>query len=98
MYVINGIAYAGGQARDISVEAVKPLDDMIMLVTFSSGERRLFDASMLLKYPAFQALKSDVIFKTPRIERGVVTWANGEIDIAPEMMYRDSYEYNELMI
>ena len=31
MYVINGIAYAGTQAEDMRVSAVKPLDDMMML-------------------------------------------------------------------
>ena len=44
MYVINGIVYAGNPSSEIKVQTVKALDDMMMLVTFTSGEKRLFDA------------------------------------------------------
>lgn len=93
MYIMNGIAYAGTPQQDIRVREVKPLDDMMMLVTFTSGETRLFDASPLAALPAFAPLADAAVFKEVQVEFGVVTWADGEIDIAPETMYRDSYAY-----
>lgn len=98
MYIVNGIAYAGTQMQEIAVQAIKPLDDMMMLVTFTSGEKRLYDATQLLAFPAFQPLKDEAVFKNARVEYGVVTWADGEIDIAPETMYETSYEYHEMQI
>lgn len=98
MYIINGIAYAGEPADDMTVKSVKALDDMMMLVTFSSGETRLFDASELLEFPAFQPLKDDAVFRNAKIEFGVVTWLDGEIDIAPETMYKYSYAYESVSV
>ena len=96
MYVINGIAYAGTSVQDMRVSAVKPLDDMMMLVTFASGERRLYDATQLLEYPAFQPLKDETVFKTASVDHGVVTWMDGDIDIAPETMYATSFPYEDM--
>lgn len=93
MYVVNGIAYAGEKMQEAFVQAVNPLDDLMMILTFGSGEKRLFDASQLLAYPAFQPLADEKIFKSAQVEHGVVIWADGEIDIAPETMYENSYAY-----
>ena len=98
MYIVNGIAYAGTRMQETTVQAVKPMDDMMMIVTFSSGEKRLYDATQLLAFPAFQPLKDEDVFKSAKVEYGVVTWADGEIDIAPETMYVNSYEYQELQV
>ena len=98
MYIVNGIAFAGAKASETFVQAVKPLDDLMMIVTFTSGDRRLFDATQLLAYPAFQPLKDEKIFKNAKVEHGVVTWADGEIDIAPETMYETSYAYQDMKI
>ena len=76
--------------------SVKPLDDKMMILTFASGEKRLYDATPLLDYPAFQPLKDDSVFKNAKVEHGVVVWLDGEIDIAPETMYHDSYAYDEM--
>ena len=46
MYVINGIVYADSEAESVSVKDAKALDDMIMIITLSNGERRLFDAQI----------------------------------------------------
>ena len=82
--------------QEIYVRTVKPLDDMMMIVTFDSGEKRLYDATQLLAFPAFQPLKDEKVFKNAKVEYGVVTWNDGEIDIAPENMYENSYEYPEM--
>ncbi len=94
MYISNGFVYGGQPTETIEVTAVKPLDDMIMLITFSSGEIRLFDAS-ILKGEVYKPLQDSKIFKAACIEYGVVTWANGTIDCAPEYMYNNSFEYTE---
>lgn len=31
----------------------------------------------------------------PVLFRGIVTWNDGEIDIAPETLYEDGYNYQE---
>ena len=98
MFIVNGIAYANERKENIEVSSVKPLDDMMMIVTFSSGEKRLFDASSLLKYPAFAPLKDETVFKNARVEYGVVVWNNGDIDIAPESMYEQSYPYTDINV
>ena len=89
------MAYANAKMQKASVKAVKPLDDMMMIVTFGSGEA-LYDATQLLAFPAFQPLRDEKVFKNAKVEYGVVTWNNGEIDIAPETMYENSYEYPEM--
>lgn len=97
MYVINGIVYAGNPSSEIKVQTVKALDDMMMLVTFTSGEKRLFDATTLLSLSAFKTLENIDIFKTAAVEHGVVVWNNGEIDIAPEYMYNNCFVYDEIL-
>jgi len=42
---------------------------------------------------AFLPLKDEEILADFKIFHGVMTWMNGEIDIAPETMYADSYPY-----
>lgn len=97
MYIVNGIAYAGELKEDIDVQEVKALDDYMMIITFSTGEQRLFDATQLLKYPAFKPLENEEVFKNARIEYGVVTWNDGDIDIAPETMYAESFAYEPIL-
>lgn len=92
MYIINGIAYAGNREAETEIISVKPLEDMMMLLTFSSGETRLFDATVLTG-PAFEPLKDPEIFKAAELDHGVVTWMDGDIDCAPEFMYEHSYTY-----
>ncbi|MBP3578752.1 MAG: DUF2442 domain-containing protein [Lachnospiraceae bacterium] len=97
MYIVNGIAYAREISENISVTDIKVLDDMVLIVTFSTGEQRLFDATCLLEYPAFEPLKNEEIFKTAKVEYGVVVWNDGDIDIAPETMYQKSYAYTPIV-
>ena len=96
MYIDNGIAYAGTPTKEIRIRAVKVLDDMMMILTFTSGEKRLYDATQLLAYPAFQPLRDEAVFKSAAVEYGAVVWNNGEIDIAPETMYANSFAYDEI--
>ena len=98
MYVINGIAYAGELVPEIEVEKAIALDDLMLLLTFSTGEKRLFDASTLLEYPSFRSLEDVNVFKTVSVEHGIVIWLDGDIDIAPETLYADSVAYQDVVI
>ncbi len=93
MYVINDVCFAGELTEGIKVADAKPLRGGMMLVTFSTGEKRLFDTTKL-KGAAFEPLREEEIFRHPVLFHGVITWKNGDIDIAPETVYRDSYAYN----
>ena len=76
----------------IKIESVKPLSDMMMLVSFNNGEVRLFDATCL-KGEVFSPLKEESVFRNCVIEYGVPTWCDGAVDCAPEYIYEHSFEY-----
>ena len=69
----------------VSVKLVSPL---VLSVLFRDGTegRVRFEASNLRG--VFAALKSPDVFEQARVEEGVVTWP-GEIDLAPDAMYRE---------
>ena len=92
MRVVNDIYYADNLEEEITVKEVIPLDDGMMIVTFSTGEKRLFDAKTL-EGSAFAPLANREIFANPVLRYGVITWDNGEIDIAPEYVYYNSSPY-----
>ena len=95
MYIVNGICYAGKLEEGITITHAKPLDGGIVLVTFSTGEKRLFDTTRL-EGSAFIPLSDAKIFQNPVISHGTVTWNNEQIDIAPEYIYQESYPYSEV--
>lgn len=94
MYIKDDICYAGKFEENIKVTDVKPLRGGILLVTFSTGEKRLFDTTRL-EGSAFAPLADESIVSKPTLFHGVITWMNGEIDIAPETVYKESYAYSE---
>ena len=96
MYIKNGIVYGGKPKEPIKVRQVKVLPDKMLLIRFNNGETRLFDATML-EGPAYEPLQDENVFSKPEIDHGVVTWLQGEIDCAPEYMYRHSFEYSEVV-
>jgi len=96
MYIKDDICYAGELKENIKVVEVKPLRGRMLLVTFSTGEQRLFDATTLTG-SAFKLLEDENVFNNPELFHGVITWNNGEIDIAPETVYRNSYAYESEM-
>ena len=97
MYILNDICYAGELREGIKVTEAKPLRGGMMLVTFSTGEKRLFDTT-LLQGAAFEPLRDENVFNHPVLFHGVITWNNGEIDIAPEAVYENSYAYESMAI
>lgn len=89
MYVKDGIAYAGEQTPAIKVCGVRPLEDFRLWVRFNTGEAKIFDFNPLLSKPAFAPLSDKAVFNAVYIDYGVTVWNDGDIDIAPETLYRD---------
>ena len=94
MYVVDGIAYAGEATAELAVKNVKVLDDMYMIVEFSTGEKRILDATVLLEYPIFKKLHDPEVFATASVEDGVLVWMDGEIDIGTTTLYNKSIPYD----
>ena len=68
------------------------LHDYELLITFSNGEKRVYDGQEDITQGIFIQLKNKTLFAHARIERGTVVW-NDELDIAPEALYAESAVY-----
>ena len=70
------------------VVSVKPLEPLELSVLFRDGTegRVRFEPSHLSG--VFEALKAPELFRQVRVEEGAVAWP-GEIDLAPDAMYRE---------
>lgn len=97
MYILNNIVYADYNKNELKIKEFKIIAELYMLVTFSNGEKRVFDLKPLMEYPIYKPLEDYETFKTARIENGVIVLENGEIDIAPEKIYKESYKYEEVI-
>lgn len=97
MFEINGIVYANEFKESLKLTDARVTDRLMMLLTFSTGEKRVFDATVLTG-SAFEALKDESVFKNFKIVHGALTWMNEEIDCAPEYMYKHSYAYEEMYV
>ena len=73
---------------------VQYLRDYELLITFSNGEKRVYDGQEDITQGVFTQLKNKALFARARIERGTVVW-NDELDIAPEALYAESIVYTE---
>lgn len=89
MHVIDNIAYAGEPEKIISAKSVRPLEEHRLLITFDTGERKIFDCKPLLELPCFLPLKDKSVFDKVYVDYGTVCWNDGEIDIAPERIYEE---------
>ena len=66
-----------------------PKQDYKIDVTFSNGERGIFDITPYLGYDCYAPLKNPDIFSQVVAAHGTLMWP-GEIDIAPEVVWEDS--------
>ena len=57
MFIKDGIALANMLNDEIKIINVKVVEELSLLVTFSSGEERIFDMTYLLKYPVYKKLE-----------------------------------------
>ena len=63
MYIIDDVCYAGEATPDIKVKEATVLRGGMILITFSTGEQRLFDTT-LLTGTAFEPLKMKKFYQT----------------------------------
>ena len=89
MYILDGIAYAGEQKPEITVCGVRPLKNFMLWVRFNTGEQKVYDCKPLFEKSAFLPLKNIDVFNGVYIDYGVTVWQNGDIDIAPEELYKN---------
>lgn len=94
MYIVDDICYAGNPCDEVRVVQATPLKGGMLLVLFSSGEKKLFDA-LSVEGSAFEPLKDESIFTSISVQHGFVSWADGAIDLAPEYIYDNSVPYSE---
>ena len=66
--------------------AVKPIEDYQLLVTFKTGENRIYDAKPLIKGDWFGQLKDISKFNSAKIVSNTIEWADGQ-DIAPDEFF-----------
>lgn len=90
MYIVDGIAYAGEKPPAVKVSGVRPMEDFLLWMRFTTGEARIFDFKPLLDSPAFAPLKDMAVFRGVYIDYGVPVWQDGEIDISPSYLYANS--------
>ena len=95
MYTKDGIAYAGEKAPAIKVSGIRPMENYVLWIRFSTGEARVFDLKPLLDSPAFAPLKDKAVFQGVYIDYGVAVWMDGDVDIAPEYLYQNSIAYED---
>ena len=77
--------------------AVKYLYDYTLLITFSNGEKKIYDAQTDIRHGALTKLKNKSFFAQAKIARGSVVWSD-EIDMAPETLYAESVACNGKLI
>lgn len=96
MFVIDGVAYAGEPVEVLGVLSADYAGNSVMLVTFSTGETRLFDATALFNLPAFAPLSDESVLADFSIDHGILTWLDGDIDIDTEYLYEHSIKYERV--
>lgn len=75
------------------VNDVQPLDDYKLLLTFTNGEKALFDVSKYLEHKFWSELKDKSIFKTVKVSGGSVEWIHGQ-DFCPDELYENRIPIN----
>ena len=70
------------------------LRDYKLLITFSNGEKKIYNAQDDIHQGVLTKLQNKTFFAQAKIARGSVVW-NDEIDIAPETLYAESIAYTD---
>ena len=78
-----------GEALGPRVTSATATDDYRLFLTFTGGERRVFNAEPLLKTPAFKPLADKSFFRSVKVAYGSVMWAD-DIDYCPDTLYMES--------
>lgn len=76
------------------VTNVKPTEDYILELTFSNGEKKVFDVKPYLNTGLFVQLKNEAMFASVICAMGSIQWQNG-LDLCPDTLYEESVPYNK---
>jgi hypothetical protein len=81
---------------DLWIEAVKviPRPNFSLVITFNTGETKIYDFTPNFQYEAFQPLKDINLFLKARAAGDAIIWSD-EIDIAIERVYEESIDADE---
>ena len=74
----------------VRAKTVEPIEDFTIKATFETGEQKTIDLEGYLKGPVFDPVRTNPkVFKSVRVERGVLVWGQGEqlADIDPDVLY-----------
>ena len=71
------------------ISEVTPTNDFKLLLTFTDGQRGVYDCANLMKFGVFQELQDKTYFKQAMVLDGTVVWPH-EQDICPDTLYLDS--------
>lgn len=69
-----------------SVKSVEPKTDYKLLITFETGEKKMFDMKPYLGTGVFKKLRDKDIFNTVRVSFNTIVW-DDNIDFDPEALY-----------
>jgi hypothetical protein len=83
-----------GDFMNPRVTNVKPLDDYKVLLTFTNGEKKIYDVSPFLELRMWQELKNPVLFQTVKVVAGTIEWIH-EQDICPDDLYENSVPFSK---
>ena len=93
MYIKDDICYAGNAEEVTAIAKAKVVAPYMFLVTFDTGEERLFDVQTLTQ-AIYEPLKDINTCNDFAINYGTLTWLDSSIDIAPETLYNLSIPYS----
>lgn len=68
---------------------VEPVQNFMLLITFSNGEVKYFDVKPYLGIGIFKELKDMSVFNSVKPFLGSIQWANG-VDLCPDTLYIES--------
>ena len=68
---------------------VAPLEDYKVLLTFETGERKLFDVTPYISGDWYGKLRDIVFFNSVHVVGRTIVWGDGQ-DIAPHELYEYS--------
>ena len=72
-----------------SIKRVEPKPNYLLLLTFETGERKLFDMKPYLNIGVFKELKDVKLFNTVQVSFNSIAWETGA-DFDPEVLYHKS--------
>ncbi len=71
----------------LDVISVKAQPGHRLVLEFENGEKRLFDMTPFMDEKPYNRIKNSPLFSKASVAYGTVVWP-GNIDIAPETLYR----------